>query len=77
MKFTAKLVYGVEFTCFGLLPEMKGALCFWAVSPSYAMTGWRVGYAAAPKEIIRRDAIKSPITMSVLSTIVEMGRSKP
>ncbi|MBI2836200.1 MAG: aminotransferase class I/II-fold pyridoxal phosphate-dependent enzyme [Chloroflexi bacterium] len=49
----AKLVYGVEFTCFASLPGMKeSAILLGGFSKAYAMTGWRVGYAAAPQEII-------------------------
>ncbi len=49
----AKLVYGVEHTCFATLPEMKeSTILLGGFSKAYAMTGWRIGYAAAPKEII-------------------------
>lgn len=49
----ANLVYGVEHTCFSTLPEMKEqTILLGGFSKTYAMTGWRVGYAAAPKEII-------------------------
>lgn len=49
----AKLVYGVKHTCFATLPGMKeGTILLGGFSKSYAMTGWRIGYAAAPKETI-------------------------
>ena len=49
----AKLVYGVEPTCFAALPKMKdNTILLGGFSKAYAMTGWRVGYAAAPEEII-------------------------
>lgn len=49
----AKLVYGCEHTCFSSLPGMKDStILLGGFSKAYAMTGWRVGYAAAPKEII-------------------------
>jgi len=49
----AKLVYGVEHTCFTTLPGMKKTTIFLnGFSKAYAMTGWRIGYAAAPREII-------------------------
>jgi aminotransferase len=49
----AKLVYGVEHTCFATLPQMKKNTIFLGgFSKAYAMTGWRIGYAAASKEII-------------------------
>ncbi len=49
----AKLVYGVKHTCFASLPGMKdNTILLGGFSKAYAMTGWRVGYAAAPREII-------------------------
>ena len=49
----AKLVYGVEHTCFATLPEMReSTILLGGFSKAYAMTGWRVGYAAANREII-------------------------
>jgi len=49
----ARLVYGVEHTCVASLPGMKpDTILLGGFSKAYAMTGWRIGYAAAPKEII-------------------------
>ncbi|MDH5695946.1 MAG: aminotransferase class I/II-fold pyridoxal phosphate-dependent enzyme [Dehalococcoidia bacterium] len=49
----AKLVYGVEHTCFATLPGMKErTILLGGFSKAYAMTGWRLGYAAANKEVI-------------------------
>ena len=49
----ARLVYGVEHTCFAGLPDMKNnTILLGGFSKAYAMTGWRVGYALAPREII-------------------------
>jgi aminotransferase len=49
----AKLVYGVEHTCFATLPEMKeDTILLGGFSKAHAMTGWRIGYTAANKEII-------------------------
>jgi aminotransferase len=48
-----RLVYGVEHTCFASLPGMKErTILMGGFSKAYAMTGWRVGYAAARPEII-------------------------
>jgi len=48
----AKLVYGVEHTCFATLPGMKeSTILLSGFSKAYAMTGWRIGYAAANKEV--------------------------
>ncbi|MBI2304878.1 MAG: aminotransferase class I/II-fold pyridoxal phosphate-dependent enzyme [Chloroflexi bacterium] len=48
-----RLVYGVEHTCFASLPQMpERTILLGGFSKAYAMTGWRVGYAAAPAPII-------------------------
>jgi aminotransferase len=48
-----RLVYGVVHTCFASLPGMKErTILMGGFSKAYAMTGWRVGYAAARPEII-------------------------
>lgn len=48
-----RLVYGVEHTCFASLPGMRErTILLGGFSKSYAMTGWRIGYAAAPAEIL-------------------------
>jgi len=49
----ARLVYGVEHTCFPALPDMwKRTILLQGLSKSHAMTGWRVGFAAAPPDIL-------------------------
>ncbi|UCG54096.1 MAG: aminotransferase class I/II-fold pyridoxal phosphate-dependent enzyme [Dehalococcoidia bacterium] len=49
----ARLVYGTEHTCLASLKAMKdGTILLGGFSKSYAMTGWRIGYAAANEEII-------------------------
>jgi aminotransferase len=49
----ARLVYGVEHTCFASLPDVKdNTILLGGFSKAYAMTGWRIGYALAPREII-------------------------
>jgi aminotransferase len=48
-----RLVYGVEHTCFATLPDMRQrTILLGGFSKAYAMTGWRIGYAAAPVEIL-------------------------
>jgi aminotransferase len=48
-----RLVYGMEHTCFAALPGMRQrTILLGGFSKSYAMTGWRIGYAAAPAEIL-------------------------
>jgi aminotransferase len=49
----ARLTYSGEHTCLASLPGMKETtVLLGGFSKSYAMTGWRIGYAAASKEII-------------------------
>jgi aminotransferase len=49
----SSLVYGIEHTCFASLPGMQErTILMGGFSKAYAMTGWRVGYAAGPREII-------------------------
>ena len=48
-----RLVYGVEHVCFSSLPDMrKRTIVLGGFSKDYAMTGWRLGYAAAPANIL-------------------------
>jgi aminotransferase len=49
-----QLVYGVEHVCFAGLPGMwERTILLGGFSKNYAMTGWRVGFAAAPANILR------------------------
>ena len=66
-----RLVYGVEHTCFAALPGMRErTVLLGGFSKAYAMTGWRLGYLAAPEAItaavrkIHQYAIMSAPTMS-------------
>jgi aminotransferase len=48
-----RLVYGVEHVCFSSLPNMnQRTILLSGFSKTYAMTGWRLGYAAAPPKIL-------------------------
>jgi aminotransferase len=49
----SQLVYDVEHVCFPSLAEMhERTILLNGFSKAYAMTGWRIGYAAAPAEIL-------------------------
>lgn len=49
----SRLTYNGEYTCFPSLPGMKDNTLFLnGFSKAFAMTGWRIGYACGPKEII-------------------------
>jgi len=48
-----RLVYGVRHVCFAALPGMKERTIFLGgFSKDYAMTGWRIGFAAGPANIM-------------------------
>jgi aminotransferase len=48
-----RLVYGIPHTCFSALPGMQErTILLGGFSKSHAMTGWRIGYAAAPPAIL-------------------------
>ena len=70
----AKLVYGVEHTCFATLPGMKeSTILLGGFSKAYAMTGWRIGYAAAPKEIIAAMTKIHQYTMMCAPTMAQVA----
>jgi aminotransferase len=77
-----QLVYGVDHVCFASLPGMKErTITLGGLSKSYAMTGWRIGYAAAPAEIlqgllrIHQYTIMSAPTASQYAGIVAIRQS--
>ena len=48
-----RLVYNIEHVCFAALPGMwERTILLGGFSKAYAMTGWRLGYTAAPSEIL-------------------------
>lgn len=48
-----RLVYGISHTCFASLPGMwERTILLGGFSKDYAMTGWRIGYAAAPADLL-------------------------
>lgn len=48
-----RLVYGFRHICFPSLPGMRErSILLGGFSKDYAMTGWRIGYAAGPAELI-------------------------
>ncbi|MEI7644789.1 MAG: aminotransferase class I/II-fold pyridoxal phosphate-dependent enzyme [Chloroflexales bacterium] len=66
-----RLVYGVEHICFATLPGMRDrTILLGGFSKAYAMTGWRLGWLAAPEDItvavrkVHQYAIMSAPTMS-------------
>jgi aminotransferase len=48
-----RLVYGVQHVCFPALPGMRErTVLLGGFSKDYAMTGWRIGFAAAPAALM-------------------------
>ncbi len=48
-----RLVYGVQHVCFAALPGMRErTILIGGFSKDYAMTGWRIGFVCAPREIL-------------------------
>ena len=48
-----RLIYGRDHVCFASLPEMRDrTILLGGFSKAYAMTGWRVGYVAAPRDLM-------------------------
>ncbi|HEX7555148.1 MAG TPA: aminotransferase class I/II-fold pyridoxal phosphate-dependent enzyme, partial [Leptolinea sp.] len=48
-----RLVYGVNHVCFPTLPGMRErTILLGGFSKDYAMTGWRIGFACAPEDIL-------------------------
>lgn len=49
-----RLVYGVQHVCFPALPGMRErTILVGGFSKDYAMTGWRIGYAAGPHDLMQ------------------------
>jgi aminotransferase len=79
-----RLVYGVKHICFSSLPGMRErTILLGGFSKDYAMTGWRIGYAAGPKELINgllrvhQYMVMSAPTMSQMAALeaLEHGES--
>jgi aminotransferase len=69
-----RLVYGVEHTCLATLLEMKEhTILLNGFSKAYAMTGWRIGYAAGNREIIGAMTKIHQYTMLCASTMGQMA----
>ncbi|MFC2033900.1 aminotransferase class I/II-fold pyridoxal phosphate-dependent enzyme [Chloroflexota bacterium] len=70
----AQLIYGVKHTCIATLPGMKNnTILLGGFSKAYAMTGWRIGYAAAPKEILAAMTKIHQYTMMSAPTMAQVA----
>ncbi len=79
-----QLVYGIEHVCFASLPGMRErTITLGGFSKNYAMTGWRIGYAAAPPDIlgamrkIHQYTIMSAPTVAQEAAITALAEGKP
>jgi aminotransferase len=69
-----RLVYGMEHTCFASLPGMHPrTILLGGFSKAYAMTGWRIGYAAAPAEILGAMRKVHQYTIMSAPTMAQFG----
>ncbi len=68
----ARLVYGVEHTCFASLLK-EDTILLSGFSKAYAMTGWRIGYAAASREIIAAMTKIHQYTMMCAPTMAQVA----
>jgi aminotransferase len=70
----ARLVYGVEHTCFASLPGMKEqTILLGGFSKAFAMTGWRIGYIAANQQLIEATVKIHQYTMLCAPTMSQMA----
>lgn len=73
----ARLVYGTNHTCFASLPDMKNnTILLGGFSKAYAMTGWRIGYSAAPAEITAAMTKIHQYTMMCASTMAQVAAAE-
>ena len=70
----ARLVYGVEHTCFASLPGVKEqTILLGGFSKAFAMTGWRIGYIAANEQLIEAMLKIHQYTMLCAPTMGQMA----
>ena len=57
-----RLVYGHQHCCFATLPGMRErTILLSGMSKSFAMTGWRIGYASGPPDLLAAMAQAAPV----------------
>ena len=79
-----RLVYEHEFVCFPSIDGMhERTVLLGGFSKSYAMTGWRIGYAAGPADIIKglvrihQYSVMSAPTMSQYGALEALRHGEP
>lgn len=69
-----RLVYGTEHVCVSALPGARDrTVLLGGFSKDYAMTGWRIGYACGPAEIIQGLVRIHQYTIMSASTTAQAG----
>lgn len=69
-----RLVYGVEHVCFPALPGMRErTILIGGFSKDYAMTGWRLGYIAAPAELVKGMSLVHQYTIMTAPTVSQFA----
>jgi aminotransferase len=79
-----RLVYGHTHVCFPALPKMHNrTVLLGGFSKDYAMTGWRIGYAAGPESLINglvrvhQFMVMSAPTMSQYAALEGLKNAEP
>jgi aminotransferase len=79
-----RLVYGVQHVCFANLPGTRErTITLGGFSKDYAMTGWRIGYAAGPAALIKglikvhQYTVMSAPTMAQLGALEALKNGEP
>lgn len=79
-----RLVYGIDHVCFPSLPGMRErTILLGGFSKDYAMTGWRIGYAAGPEDLIKgllrvhQYMVMSAPTMSQYAALEALESGEP
>ncbi|HUV15429.1 MAG TPA: aminotransferase class I/II-fold pyridoxal phosphate-dependent enzyme [Pelolinea sp.] len=69
-----RLVYGVDHICFAILPGMRErTILIGGFSKDYAMTGWRIGFACAPRGLMDGMAKVHQFIIMTAPTIAQHG----
>ncbi len=79
----SRQTYGVKHTCFPTLPGMKErTVLLDGFSKAYAMTGWRLGYAAGPTDImaavskVHQHTMLSPSSMAQMAALEALNNGE-
>jgi aminotransferase len=79
-----QLVYGIQHVCFPSLPGMWArTILLGGFSKNYAMTGWRIGFAAAPAGLLRgllrvhQYTIMSAPTIAQIAAVEALRNGQP